>query len=146
MIKYNLVPFDIYIFSYINEWYKMIYPKNKNIKNRIFIILIHILHILIIFLNLLGAFLPPKYLIYYIIFTFLLFSSWYICLQHCPLTCITNYIDNSYYDFLPLTNLSRLSLLYILLLWSIIGFYVPNLSLFRILNNSINYIAKHYDN
>jgi len=145
MNKYNLVPLDVYLTNYIYEWYQMIKPRNKNIKHNILTILIHLLHISIIFFNVLGAFLPPKYLIYYIIFTLLLFSSWYICLKHCPLTCITNYIDDYYYDFLPLTTLSRLSLLIILLLWSIIGYKYPNLSLFRLLKKSIDYIAKYYD-
>ena len=141
----NIINFDTYIYNYFLKWFNMIYPKKNNLIDKIIILFFHFIHILVISFNLLGAFLPPKYLIIYIIFTLILFSTWYIY-GRCPILYATYNIDKKNYDFFPLNNSSRCSILLLLLLISIIGMKYPEYSLFRIIRKGINYIGNKYDN
>lgn len=146
MNTYNLVPIDTYLFHYIKTWYHIIYPcHTTSLSNKIIIVFIHILHTIVILFNVIGAFLPPRYLIYYILFTLCILSVWYICVEHCPLLLITYPIDQKYYDFLPMTNKFRFTIIFILLIWSIIGYTIPNLSLFRIFKKMFDFISNKYD-
>lgn len=141
----NIINFDTYIYNYFLEWFNIIYPSKNNLIEKIIILFFHFIHILVISFNLLGAFLPPKYLIIYIIFTLILFSTWYIY-GRCPILYATYNIDKKNYDFLPLNNSIRSSILLLLLLISIIGIKYPDYSLFRVIRRSINYVGNKYDN
>ena len=141
----NIINFDTYIYNYFTKWFDIVYPKNNNIIDKIIIIFFHFIHILVIGFNFIGAFLPPRYLIIYIIFTLLLVSTWYIY-GRCPILYATYNIDKKNYDFIPLKNSTRLIVLGILFLSAIIGYINHDLSLFRIIKYTINYISKKYDN
>ena len=140
----NIINFDTYIYNYFLKWFNTIYPKKRRILDKIIIIFFHFIHILVISFNLLGIFLPPNYLIIYIIFTLILISTWYIY-GRCPILYATYNIDKKNYDFLPLKDSTRLITLSILFIFSIIGYIYPDYSLFRIIRNFINYIGDHYD-
>ena len=141
----NIINFDTYIYNYFTKWFDIVYPKNNNTIDKIIIIFFHFIHILVIGFNFIGAFLPPKYLIIYIIFTLLLVSTWYIY-GRCPILYATYNIDKKNYDFIPLENSTRLIVLGILFLSAIIGYINHDLSLFRIIKYTINYISKKYYN
>ena len=141
----NIINFDTYIYNYFTKWFDIVYPKNNNTIDKIIIIFFHFIHILVIGFNFIGAFLPPRYLIIYIIFTLLLVSTWYIY-GRCPILYVTYNIDKKNYDFIPLKNSTRLIVLGILFLSAIIGYINHDLSLFRIIKYTINYISKKYDN
>ena len=141
----NIINFDTYIYNYFTKWFDIVYPKNNNTIDKIIIIFFHFIHILVIGFNFIGAFLPPRYLIIYIIFTLLLVSTWYIY-GRCPILYATYNIDKKNYDFIPLKNSTRLIVLGILFLSAIIGYINHDLSLFRIIKYTINYISKKYDN
>ena len=141
----NIINFDTYIYNYFTKWFDIVYPKNNNTIDKIIIIFFHFIHILVIGFNFIGAFLPPRYLIIYIIFTLLLVSTWYIY-GRCPILYATYNIDKKNYDFIPLENSTRLTVLRILFLSAIIGYINHDLSLFRIIKYTINYISKKYDN
>jgi hypothetical protein len=140
----KIINFDTYIYNYFLKWFDLVYPKNNNFFEKTIIVIFHIIHIFVISFNLFGAFLPPKYLIIYIIFTLLLVSTWYIY-GRCPILYATYNIDNRNYDFLPLQNSTRFITLIFLFTFAIIGYIHPNYSLFRIIRNFINYIGNKYD-
>ena len=140
----KIINFDTYIYNYFLKWFDLIYPKNNNFLDKTIILFFHIIHICIISFNFLGVLLPPKYLIFYIIFTLLLVSTWYIY-GKCPILYATYYIDNKDYDFLPLQNSTRCITLIFFFICAIIGYIYPNYSLFRIIRNFINYIGQNYD-
>ena len=97
----NIINFDTYIYNYFTKWFDIVYPKNNNTIDKIIIIFFHFIHLLVIGFNFIGAFLPPRYLIIYIIFTLLLVSTWYIY-GRCPILYATYNIDKKNYDFIPL--------------------------------------------
>ena len=141
----NIINFDTYIYNYFKKWFGIIYPTKNNLIEKIIVIFFHFIHILVISFNLLGAFLPPRYLIIYIIFTLLLVSTWYIY-GRCPILYATYNIDKKNYDFVPLKNSTRCSVLLLLFIISIVGMKYPDYSLFRIIRSIINYIGNKYDN
>ena len=141
----NIINFDTYIYNYFIKWFDIVYPKNSNIIEKIIIIFFHFIHILVIGFNFIGAFLPPKYLIIYIIFTLLLVSTWYIY-GRCPVLYATYNIDKKNYDFIPLENTTRLTILGILFISAVFGYIYPEYSLFRIIKNVIIHISVKYDN
>ena len=141
----NIINFDTYIYNYFLKWFDIIYPTKNNLIEKIIVIFFHFIHMLVISFNLLGAFLPPRYLIIYIIFTLLLVSTWYIY-GRCPILYATYNIDKKNYDFVPLKNSTRCSVLLLLFIISIVGMKYPDYSLFRIIRSIINYIGNKYDN
>ena len=140
----NIINFDTYIYNYFLKWFDIIYPTKNNLIEKIIVIFFHFIHILVISFNLLGAFLPPRYLIIYIIFTLLLVSTWYIY-GRCPILYATYNIDKKNYDFVPLKNSTRCITLFILFVMSLIGMIYPDYSLFRIIRKFINNIGNIYD-
>lgn len=150
-MKYNIQNLDEYLFDYIIKWVSMIYDEKLNILDKTVIVFLHFIHVLIIIFNVIGAFLPPKLLKIYIIFTLFLVSSWYI-FGKCMVLYYTYQIDKRDYDFLPLNHKTRISILSFFFIWAIIGINIPDYSLFRIskliintINNYVNYIKKTYD-
>jgi len=141
-MKYNIENLDDYIVKYLVKWFNVIYDNNMNLIEKIVVIFLHFFHVIIILFNIFGAFLPPSLLKLYIFFTLLLVSSWYI-FGKCMILFYTYKIDNREYDFLPLNNKTRMTILGIFFLWAIIGILFPNLSLFYISKNIINNLNKN---
>lgn len=145
MNQYNIIDFDTYIYDYFIKWFDIIYPKQNTFIEKIIIISFHFIHILIILFNIFGAFLPPKYLIIYVIFSLILVSTWYIY-GRCPILYATYSIDKKNYDFVPIKNTTRCYILLFFFITSIIGIKYPDYSLFRILTRTVKYIGENYDN
>ena len=145
MNQHTLIDFDTYVYEYFIKWFDVIYPKQNTLIEKIIIISFHLIHIVIILFNIVGAFLPPKYLIIYVIFSLILVSTWYIY-GKCPILYSTYIKDKKNYDFVPIKNTTRCSILLFFFITSIIGIQYPDYSLFRLLKKIIKYIDDNYDN
>jgi hypothetical protein len=81
------------IFDFENKDIKILYPIIYNDK-KIFKKVVYLIHKLFIYFLILGAFLPKKYLFYYIIAWTITYIHWQFNKQRCILTQLEYFIDN----------------------------------------------------
>ena len=121
----DLLPLEHALAPYVDRFVNMLYPQNS--KYRHIVLIIHLLHICVIFGLTLLLLLPSKFQLIVTLIYFLLSVSWKI-FNGCIITKCSNYLSGMSGDFIPL-NWDYLSFLMIFL--SLSFYLVPTISPFN---------------
>ncbi len=112
-----------------------LYP--SNIKNKLITYLLATFHIIGVLQINYGIFLPPKYLIFNIIYIILIYISYWIFNNHCFITLLTNKLSGKKNTPLYIKFKTAKKIIIFNLVLSIIGFCIPKYSLFNLMKNNI---------
>ncbi len=139
-----LEPIEDYLGIYIEEFQKNIIPKHT--KYKYIVCIIHILHIIGVFIFILfGFFMPPRLQIYIAIFYIIIMFSWNL-FGKCILVSLTNYIGGTQDDFLfPFRWSTMYSSCIILIFISLLFYNLPIISPFNLLRLLDIYSGKTID-
>ena len=109
----------------------------KDVDNKVIVYMINIVHIIGVLVILLGIFVSPRYMIYYIIYIVFLFVSYLVLNNMCFMTILSNYYGNCNYNLLCIKMSNAKLILYIYLIIGIIFYYYPEYSFYRIIEIKI---------
>ena len=107
----------------------------NDVKNRGWVILINIIHMLGVLAIQFGILLPPNMMKYYIIYLILLLVSYILLNNRCFMTEISNYIGGKNYNTLCIKLSDAKKILVVYLVLAIIFEIVPELSFYSLLTN-----------
>lgn len=120
----------------------LISEKNYLINSLVIIIrLIHFVGLIFLFL---GFMFPQKFRDYHIIWCIKTLVLWHIFSGKCYLTVLVNYVkgnkDSEYEEFLPMSDDTSQSIVFFVLVISILSMLYPEYSPFNLLRDFINYL------
>ncbi len=107
----------------------------NDVKNRGWVILINIIHMLGVLAIQFGILLPPNMMKYYIIYLILLLVSYILLNNRCFMTEISNYIGGKNYNTLCIKLSDAKKILVIYLIVGIIFEIFPEYSFYTLLSN-----------
>ena len=106
-----------------------------DVKNRGWVILINILHIIGVLAIQFGILLPPQFMKYYIVYLVFLLSTYIILNNRCFMTEISNYLGGKNYNTLCIKMKEAKKLLLVYLVIGIFFELYPDYSIYSILTN-----------
>lgn len=105
----------------------------KDIPNKNLVYFINIIHIIGVLFIQYGAFLPPKYLKYHLIYLIVIFTSYIILKNKCFMTMLSNYYSKRIYKFLCIKMTDAKVLLILSLFANVIFTIEPSISPYNLI-------------
>ena len=132
---------EVFIKKYFYNFMNSIFPRNS--KNIFLSFIVSTIHVLSLIYSILGLFMNPKYLIFYAVYMTLLLTSLIFNKNNCILTLMTNYFSGNNLFPVHLKEITTNTILSILIIYSLIAYVYPLLSLNSISTTLLKIIYKH---
>ena len=123
---------EIFIEKQFDNFASSFFPKKS--KNPLLTYSISFLHILSLIYSVIGLFMKPKYLLLYAVYMSLLFTSLVYHRNNCFLTLFKNHFTGSDLYPIHLKESTTTIILFVLIIYSLIAYIYPVLSLYNISN------------
>ena len=132
---------EVFIKKQFHNFVYSIFPRNSN--NILLSYTISFIHVLSLIYSIVGLFMNPKYLIFYAVYMTLLLTSLIFNKNNCILSLMINYFSGNNLFPIHLKEITTNTILSMLIIYSLIAYIYPLLSLNSISTKLLKIIYKH---
>jgi hypothetical protein len=132
---------EVFLKKSFSNFFRSHFPEMK--KGSIITYFISIIHIMSFIYAIVGIFMNPKYLLLYSVYMTLLLTSLLYHKNNCFLTLLKKYFSGTNLYPLHLKEITTISILYILIIYSLISYIYPIISPYNLANIILNLIYNY---